>query len=587
MRRSAQITAAAFALAWLPVISVMGQANEQTEFDIWTTGPLLKAVQLAPLYNDSKTFVDMPALTSPSSIQANFAALTADTNGTLAVEDLQEFVNQHFGVAGSDFTRYEPADYSPDGPPEFLPLVTDPAIRQWALEVNALWPYLSRIETPSVAEQPSWHSLLTLPEPGVVAGDRFREIYYWDTYWIIQGLLVCGMNTTAQDMVTDLLHLAVEYGHVPNGARTYYINRSQPPLLSQMVVLLYNTSKDTALLETALPVLEADYKYWTTAPKAVPVDIGQGKTFNFSRYYANWTMPRPESFLEDWTTASFLNPTTQQTERQELWRNLASGAESGWDFSSRWFAPGGDEATIRVTDILPSDLNAYLYQMESNLAYLNEEVGNTSASSRFLSAAEARRDAMNAVMYNADQGRWTDMLIESRNAQGVATVTVATEAPYVSNYIPLWAGLLDDQPQEALAVVDSFYHSGLIQDAGIVTSLNDSGQQWDYPNAWAPLQSMMVDALLQHGGNEGERVARSLVQAWLGNNYAGWQAIDKMVEKYNAITSGEVGGGGEYSVQTGFGWTNGVMLNFLERFGWNPDIAPVPAVAPQAASSAR
>lgn len=493
------------------------------------------------------------------------------------MSDLQSFVNAHFGEAGSDFDAYSPPEFVPE-PEGFLPLVTDPGIRSWALQVHALWPYLSRIESGSVQAAPQQHSLLTIPSPGVVAGDRFREVYYWDSFWILQGLLVSGMNTTARNVVDNLLYLVDEYGHVPNGARTYYINRSQPPLLSQMVRLVWEATGDNSLLARSLETLVREHEYWTSAPKAVPVVVNDSLTYDFSRYYANWTEPRPESYLEDVESAQGLDDEAAG----KLWRNIASAAESGWDFSTRWFADGATMASIRTTDIIPSDLNAYLYQMERNLQLFSEELGD-SRSSDFGAAADQRAAAMNALLFDTAEGRWTDRVVTGANADGSVQTEPSTSAFYISNYIPLWAGLLEDSPGQAQQVVQSFLQSGLLQGGGIATSLNASGQQWDAPNAWAPLQSIMVDGLTTYGGEEGQRAAAALVQAWLASNYAGFQATGKMVEKYDAESAGISGGGGEYAVQTGFGWTNGVMLDFLDRFGWNPTEASVPETAPGAA----
>ena len=89
------------------------------------------------------------------------------------------------------------------------------------LLANILWQQVNN----SVLDQPQLHSLLPLPGITAVPGDRFRELYYWDSYWVIKGLLVSGMTDTATSEVRNLLSLVETYGHVPNGARVYYINR--------------------------------------------------------------------------------------------------------------------------------------------------------------------------------------------------------------------------------------------------------------------------------------------------------------------------------------------------------------------------
>eukprot|EP00775_Hariotina_reticulata_P006394 gene6394-6626_t len=156
-----------------------------------------------------------------------------------------------------------------------------------------------------------------------MAGDRFREIYYWDSYWVIRGLLVSKMTDSAKRLVLNLLSMLERTGFVPNGARVYYLNRSQPPLLSAMVKAVYEAQPDDLDLLRKASV----------------------------KYYANWTKPRPESYREDAALALNVTGTSSPTNAAaaQLYRDLASGAESGWDFSSRWFADGRSISTIRTT----------------------------------------------------------------------------------------------------------------------------------------------------------------------------------------------------------------------------------------------
>jgi alpha,alpha-trehalase len=530
--------------------------------DVWRSGPILEAVQTAYVFPDSKSYVDLPLNTEPGQVEAAFNGLPRLANGSVDRPALVAFVNQYFGDPGSDLEEYVPSDFQ-QSPPGFLPNVTDPAVRQWALDVHGLWLNLSRRVNDSVLTNPERHSLLPLPNNFVVPGSRFREVYYWDSYWVIKGLLVSQMDQTALSIVGNLLYLLKTYGFVPNGARTYYLNRSQPPLLSQMVKAVYEATSDQNLLMTALPLLIREHSYWTSGMKAVNVSAGN-QTYQLSRYYANWTLPRPESWREDVALAA--NLTDQQA--AQLWRNVASAAESGWDFSSRWFADGLTMSTIRTTLTISADLNAYLYQMEGNIADFAMLLGNRSIADEFRGYANQRQLAIQDLMWDGSSGQWRDLMINGSNPDGSMTVTQNPNT-YASNFIPLWAGLANPGSLQAQAVVSALQASGIVMQAGISTSLYNTTQQWDFPNAWPPLVSMIVEGLEMYGGVQGQNLAAQLAHTWLLTNYVSYvQLGDKMVEKFNAQTVGVAGGGGEYNVQVGFGWTNGVMLELLNTYGY-------------------
>ncbi|KAL3155290.1 hypothetical protein ABBQ32_013074 [Trebouxia sp. C0010 RCD-2024] len=425
---------------------------------------------------------DLPLLRDAAAVNASFNTLPKEANGFPANKTLQDFLAANFGAAGSDFESAVPEDFYAE-PDNFLPNVTDPAIRKWALQVNGLWQDLCREVNESVMQQPQLHSLLPLPGITAVPGDRFRELYYWDSFWVIKGLLVSGMTETATSEVTNLLSLQETYGHVPNGARVYYINRSQPPMLSNMVRAVYEATQDDSFLAYALPLLISEHNYWTVEPKQVTVSTDSG-SYKLSRFYADWFAPRPESYLEDFQSAQGMSGSQQQ----QLWHDLASGAESGMDFSSRWFGNPDNISTIQTTRIIPAELNAYLYQMESNIAELADGMGNSTLAASFRDFAAARKAAINTLMYNDTAGRWFDLIIDDTTRSPVAAVQNNNTISYVSQYIPLWVGIADEGSSQAAAVTRSFFESGLIQAGGISTSTYNSSQQWDFPNCWAPLQ---------------------------------------------------------------------------------------------------
>ena len=343
---------------------------------VFCSGSILEAVQLGGLFNDSKTFVDRPLLVSPETAVAAFeAAFPNPLNASR--EALAAFVEEYFDSVGSDLVNCTPPDYRP-APPRITRNVQANASLQFALDINAIWPQLCRKATPDVVAAPDRHTLLATPHPMIVPGGRFRESYYWDSYWIVRGLLVSGMRTSACGVVLNLLNAAEEYGFVPNGFRSYYLTRSQPPLLSDMVLALLNDaagfvgngerraedSSDPpgedvcgfpsreAFLDRWLPAMDQEYAFWM-ANRSVSVARGVGVStpapapvFLLNLYNATTELPRPESYLEDVTNGAVAAASAAAQGKdpdaaaRAFYHGAATAAETGWDFTARWFRDG-------------------------------------------------------------------------------------------------------------------------------------------------------------------------------------------------------------------------------------------------------
>jgi alpha,alpha-trehalase len=305
--------------------------------------PLLSfliAVQTAALASlgggpnfDPKFYVDLPLKYQLNVTTKAFQTLSSSSsqNATIPPSAFQQFQNSYFDEPGSDLLAYTPVDYTPT-PANFVPGVQNQQVRKWALQIHALWLILARQTAATVEKQPDQHTLLPVPQPFIIPGDRFREVYYWDSYWIIRGLLVSGMVDTAKGIVESLLALVEQYGFMPNGGRMYYENRSQPPLLSVMILAIFKRVQDPSLLKTALPVLLQEHKFWTTDPHIVLVEDSVCNVHQLSRYWARWDSPRPESSTTDTNVTAGLSTSRQK----QVYHDIATAAESGWDFSSRW-----------------------------------------------------------------------------------------------------------------------------------------------------------------------------------------------------------------------------------------------------------
>ena len=485
-------------------------------------GDLYAAVELAGIFPDSKTFPDLIPSASPSDIVAAYDAAKGSSGF-----DLASFVGQYFSSAPV-----------PPGP-TINPAASDQHLLDY---VASLWPALEQTST----TVPAYSTLLPLPYPYVVPGGRFREVYYWDSYFTMLGLEVDGRDDLATDMLKDFAYEIDKYGHIPNGNRSYYLSRSQPPFFSLMVDLIAQYD-GIGTYTTYLPELQAEYDYWMQGEtEALPghavrnvVRLLNGTVLN--RYWDERAAPRDESYAEDVQTAS-------QSSRPagEVWRDLRAAAESGWDFSSRWLADGKTLSTIRTLAILPPDLNSLLAHLETTLAVGYLLKGEPGQAAYYARRAVTRIAAIRLVMWDAQDGVFTDYLW--RQGKTTGNVTAATLYPLF---------LAVSSPEQAKTVANTV-STELLDVGGLATTLVTSGQQWDAPNGWAPLQWIAVIGLRNNGF---PALAEEIATRWVAKTIAGYQQQAKLVEKYNVTTTGgDEGGGGEYATQIGFGWTNGVLL---------------------------
>ncbi|MEQ9232321.1 MAG: trehalase family glycosidase, partial [Cyclobacteriaceae bacterium] len=229
------------------------------------------------------------------------------------------------------------------------------------------------------------------------------------------------------------------------------------------------------------------------------------------------------------------------------YRHLRAGAESGWDYSTRWFEIGADGdfdlSTIHTTDIIPVDLNSLLYNLEVTIAKGYSALGDTSMEDEWIAKSEARKALIHTFCWNDSLGFFMDYDF----VKGEQTPVKSLAGVY-----PLFFGLAtEDQASRVAEVIESEF----LQPGGVVTTLNNSGQQWDYPNGWAPLQWMTVKGLNNYGQAE---LSNEIAKRWLYLNDKVFKNTGKMTEKYNVVDLSLDGGGGEYPNQDGFGWTNGV-----------------------------
>lgn len=507
-------------------------------------GPLFNDVQTAKLFPDQKTFADAVPNSDPLMILADYR-MQKNQSGF----DLRHFVEVNFTLP-KEGEKYVP-----------------PAGQSLREHIDGLWPVLTR----STTDVEKWNSLLPLPEPYVVPGGRFREIYYWDSYFTMLGLAESNRWDKVSDMVANFAYEIDSWGHIPNGNRSYYLSRSQPPFFAFMVELLAQHDGNDAL-KKYLPQMQKEYSYWMEGGEALQpgqqhkrvVKLADGTLLN--RYWDDRDTPRPESWVEDIATAKS-NPNRPAT---EIYRDLRSAAASGWDFSSRWMDNPNQLSTLRTTSIVPVDLNALLYKMEKMIALASKAAGDDAKAAQYEGFANARQKGIETWLWNDKEGWYADYDLKSHKVRN--QLTAAALFPLFVN-----AAAKDRASKVAAAT-----QAHLLQPGGLATTSVKSGQQWDAPNGWAPLQWVAASGLQNYGQND---VAMDVTWRFLTNVQHTYDREKKLVEKYDVSSTGTGGGGGEYPLQDGFGWTNGVTLKMLDLIcAKDKPCDNVPATRPAPAS---
>lgn len=249
-------------------------------------------MQLSNVFPDSKTFVDMKMKYPRDEIWQRFRELMNRTDNEPNSTDILKFVDETFDPPGSEFEEWDPIDWVPQ--PKFLNKIRDPAFRGWARHLHLFWKELGRQVKHEVRNSTELYSIIYVENPFIVPGGRFREFYYWDSYWIIRGLLLSEMHDTVRGMLENYLSMVRKYGFVPNGGRIYYTRRSQPPMLIPMVKSYMDATRDIEFLRKNIDAIEEEFQYWMKNHSYEVVK--GGKRYTLARYSAPSSGPRPESY---------------------------------------------------------------------------------------------------------------------------------------------------------------------------------------------------------------------------------------------------------------------------------------------------
>jgi len=480
--------------------------------------PLFQDVALSGLIRDGKSLADAVPIHHPAEILSKY-----ETEKMKPDFDMGYFLHQHF-----EFPIQSASDFHSD---------TNAPLED---HIEKLWSVLTRKADLAVEGS----SLIALPFPYIVPGGRFNEIYYWDSYFTMLGLKVSGRIDLMVSMIDNFAWLIDQVGFIPNGNRTYFLSRSQPPFFSLMVTLLAEVQGEQIYVKY-IRQLEKEYDFWMdgtsdTIAKESKHIVHIEKDHVLNRYWDTLDTPRSEMYADDVHLVH-----SAQRPSESLLRDIRCACESGWDFSSRWCLIAKELSSIHTSNILPVDLNCLLYHLEITLAEAFDLSGNREHSTSLWKKSENRKNMIIKYFWNEDNGYFFDFDFKAGKQ---------TESIHPGGIFPLAFSMVD---QEKGKLALAFMQAHLLKAGGLMTTTMNTGQQWDAPNGWAPLQWMAFRAALMY---QNTSLCMIIANRWTLLNERVFKQTGKMMEKYNVAEPDKEGGGGEYPVQDGFGWTNGVYL---------------------------
>jgi len=411
---------------------------------------------------------------------------------------------------------------------------------------------------PARAREVGEPGLLYLPRPYVVPGGRFNEMYGWDSYFIQLGLLRDGELTLARDMTENFLYEIAHYGMILNANRTYFLTRSQPPFLTEMILGVYERTHDRVWLRSTIAAIDRYYTYWTTAPHLIE-EVG------LSRYYDFGGGPAPEVLaderdaqqrthydrvreyyrthsVDDYDVTRFYDTAADRL-TDAFYKGDRSMRESGFDPSNR-FGPFNAD----IVDYAPVCLNVLLFRMEEDAARIHTTLGNSAEAVVWRSRANRRHELIDRYLWDREAGLYFDYNVRTSRRR---------HYEFATTFYPLWAGVAS--PEQARAVRDNL--GKFEAPGGLLTSTRTTGNQWDAPYGWAPLQILGIAGLRRYGfTSDADRLARKFVSLVVED----FDRHGVIVEKYDIVRrSSDIAAGirfGYSANQVGFGWTNAAVL---------------------------
>lgn len=418
-------------------------------------------------------------------------------------------------------------------------------------------------QLPEDVSEVSEHGLLYLPHPYVVPGGRFNEMYGWDSYFTQVGLVRDDEVVLAKNMVDNFLYQIDHYGKILNANRTYYLSRSQPPFLTQMILNVYREQRNLSWLRATVPAIEKYYSFWIDEPHLT-------KQTGLSRYYDLGDGPAPEVLsgerddkgqdhydhvkeyyrthnVKDYDLSQYYDKGKDRL-TDLFYKGDRSMRESGFDPSNR-FGP----FNVDIIHYDPVCLNSLLYLMETDTAEILRILGRARQARVWTNRAEDRRKSINRLMWDEQDGLYYDYNFAGKEVR---------RYPFVTTFYPLWVGVADkSQAARIVANLHLFERPG-----GLLTSTHVTGSQWDAPFGWAPTEMIAIQGLRRYGYNkEADRITANFLSLILKE----FIQHNTIVEKYDVERrESEVSAGlkfGYKSNEIGFGWTNAAFVELYSQ----------------------
>lgn len=420
--------------------------------DVFCRGSLLHTVQMSRIFKDSKTFVDMKMRHSPQEILDKYQQLMQTTKDNPSKRQVEIFVDENFEKTDVEYTEWLPKDWKEN--PKFLTNIVNNEYRQFGYALHKLWKNLGRKISKEAEQEIQRSSLIWVPNPIIVPGGRFREFYYWDTYWIIRGLLISEMYQTTKGMLDNFLLMVDQYGYIPNGGRIYYLGRSQPPTLIPSFKAYMDVTQDMDYLTKSIKLLEKEFEFWIT--KRTKIVKLNNREYKLATYGNSSEGPRPESYAEDVTLTE-----PKGSNDRCIYSEIKAACESGMDFTSRWFISDTNSSLldIKTTSVFPVDLNAFLYSNAVILREFNEKLRNFERAKYYKTLAEKWLEAVTEVLWHEDIGVWLDYDLEKETKR---------DRFYASNLTPIWAKCYDETSESKVVdlALDYIEKNGILNFPG-------------------------------------------------------------------------------------------------------------------------
>uniref|UniRef100_A0A914YQJ2 Trehalase n=1 Tax=Panagrolaimus superbus TaxID=310955 RepID=A0A914YQJ2_9BILA len=476
----------------------------------------------------------------------NFAKLSKP----IKIEDFKEFCSENF-----EFVPYLEAARIADwnSNPDMFKKINNERILFLAKFINRQWPLLSRKFTNDVLLNRTLYPVVPVPNAFFVPGGRFQVYFYWDSFWILKGLLATDMIDSAKNILENFAFIIKYHGFIPNSGHIQLSRRSQPPLFTQMIADYFNKTKDIQFLKSVLPLLKKEMQFWENN-RTINITF-DGNNHSFFQYRSISNCPRPESFLVDFLAAKDQSALPNEV----IWSSLASACESGLDFTSRWFGNPKNRKGIRTNLIIPVDLNVFIVQNFQLISGWSEFFGDYKEAKYYNQKAKKLLNSINTVLFDKEEGAWFDYDIHTK---------LLRKDFYPSNIFPLMINY--DNRNFCDKIINYLEQTNIFDfKGGVPSSLdNTSHEQWDYPNSWAPSVHLFVESLSSCSSNYKAKIyAKTTALKFVFNVLNGVEKFGKIWEKYDArFDDGRSGEGGEYLPQFGFGWTNGAALEFIKVF---------------------